>query len=141
MNQQTRKRNRRAFTLIEILVVIVIIAVLAGAIAPTLLRHIGEAKTNVAKSNISSIESAINIFSITYDRMPNTLEELVTRPADIDEANWAVPTLRAKDLIDPWGRPFLYKQPGDRGPFDVYSLGKDGQEGGEGDNADIGNWQ
>ena len=140
MNQQTRKRNRRAFTLIELMVVIVIIAVLAGAIAPRLFRHIGEAKQSVAKGNIITIENAIDIFSITYDRMPNTLEELVSRPADIDEANWADPTIRAKDLIDPWDRPFLYKQPGDRGAFDVFSLGKDGQEGGEGDNADIGNW-
>ena len=140
MNQQTRKRNRRAFTLIEILVVVVIIAVLAGAIAPTLWQHIGAAKQSVAIGNITSIESAINIFIITYDRMPNTLEELVSRPADIDEAKWAIPTLKAKDLVDPWGRPFIYKQPGDRGAFDIYSLGKDGQEGGEGDNADIGNW-
>ena len=140
MNQQTRKRNRRAFTLIEILVVIVIIAVLAGAIVPKLWRHIGEAKQSVAKSNIVVLENAVNIFRYDYDRWPNMLEELVSRPADIDEIEWKPPSIRAKDLLDPWGHPFLYKQPGDHGEVDIYSLGKDGQEGGEDDNADIGNW-
>jgi len=140
MNEQSRRRNRRAFTLIEILVVIVIIAVLAGAIAPRLFRHIGEAKQSVAKNNIAEIEKAIEIFYYDYGRWPSELDELVTRPADIDEAKWNPPTIRAKDIIDPWDNTFLYRQPGEHGIYDVYSLGKDGQEDGEDENADIGNW-
>ncbi len=140
MNEQKRGQRRRGFTLIEILVVIVIIAVLAGMIAPKLLHHIGTAKTNVAKSNIIELEKAVDIFSISYERLPEKLDELVNRPADIEETKWNSPTLKAKNLLDPWGREFLYRQPGEYGSYDIYSLGKDGQEGGEKENADIGNW-
>ena len=109
-------------------------------IAPKLFRHIGEAKQSVAKSNIGSLENAVDIFNYDYDRSPSTLDELVSRPADIDETQWKPPSIKAKNLFDPWDRKFLYRLPGDYGVYDIYSLGKDGQEGGEGDNADMGNW-
>ena len=140
MNKNNRRLNRRAFTIVEILVVVIIIGVLATLIAPKLFQHIGQAQQTVAKNNIIAIENAIDIFRVTYDRMPKTLEELVTRPADIDEAKWNSPTIKAKNLLDPWGREFIYKQPGEHGVFDIYSLGKDGQEGGKKDNADVTNW-
>ena len=140
MNEQTHRHKRRGFTLIEILVVIAIIVVLAGMIAPKLLRHVGKAKQSVAKNNIIAIENAVNIFSLTYERLPDKLDELVNRPAYIEEADWNSPTLKAKNLLDPWGKEYIYRQPGEHGAFDLYSLGKDGQEGGEKENANITNW-
>ena len=140
MNKKRSRRNRRGFTIVEILVVVIIIAVLAGMIAPKFLGHVGKAKQSVAKNNIIAIENAVDIFSISYERLPENLDELVNRPADIDEANWNPPTLKAKNLLDPWGREFIYRQPGEHGIYDIYTLGKDGQAGGEDEDSDIGNW-
>ena len=140
MKEKNRKRNSSGFTIVEILVVVIIIAVLASMIAPKFFRHIGQAKQSVAKNNIIALESAIDIFSVDYGRLPENLEELVTRPADIAEEKWQTPSIKAKDLIDPWERQYLYKQPGDNGPYDLYSLGKDGQESGKDEDADIVNW-
>ncbi|MCK4850068.1 MAG: type II secretion system major pseudopilin GspG [Phycisphaerae bacterium] len=141
MNNRTRRRNRQAFTIVEILVVVIIIAVLATMIVPKFLGRVGQSKQAVAKINIGEIEKAIEIFSYDYERWPLNLDELVNRPADIDEAKWNPPTIRAKNLLDPWERQFLYRQPGEHGIYDIYTHGKDGQEGGEGEDADIGNWQ
>ena len=141
MNKKSQRQNRRAFTIVEILVVVVIIALLAGLIVPKFAGRLGQTKQSVAKMNITKIEQAIDIFYYDYDRYPRDLDELVTRPANINQANWIEPTLRAKDLMDPWKRKFEYRQPGDHGAYDVYTLGKDGQEGGEGEDADIGNWE
>lgn len=140
MKKKRRRHSRSGFTIVEILVVVVIIAVLAGMIAPKFFRHIGQARQTVAKNNIIVIENAVDIFSYDYGRLPQSLEELVSRPADIPQEKWNRPTLKAKDLIDPWGRQFIYKQPGDQGLYDLYSLGKDGQEGGEDEDADVFNW-
>jgi len=141
MNKKRRRRNRRAFTIVEILVVVIIIAVLATMIVPQFLGRVGQSRQAVAKINIAEIEKAIEIFSYDYERWPAELDELVNRPADIDEAKWNPPTIKAKYLLDPWGRQFIYRQPGEHGIYDIYTLGKDGQEGGEDEDADIGNWQ
>jgi len=138
---QTRRRRRAAFTIAEVLVVVVIIAVLATLIAPKLWSRIGTARHGVATQNVAEIEKAIDMFVTDYGRLPEALDELVHRPADIDEADWTPPSLKAKNLTDPWGRPYLYRAPGEHGPFDLYSLGADGQDGGEKDNADITNWE
>ena len=140
MKKKNHRHSRSGFTIVEILVVVVIIAVLAGAIAPKFFRYIGQAKHNVAVQKVTEIDKAIEMFSYDYDRLPQSLEELVTRPADILEDKWQTPTLKAKHLLDPWEREFIYKQPGDHGPYDLYSLGKDGQEGGEKEDADVVNW-
>ena len=140
MNNKRRRYDRRAFTIVEILVVVVIIGVLATLIVPILIGRVGQTRQAVAKSKLPSIETAIITFSYDYDRWPVSLDELVTRPADIDEANWNYPTIRAKDLLDPWGSQFIYKQPGEHGAFDLYTFGKDGQEGGEDEDADVTNW-
>jgi general secretion pathway protein G len=133
--------RRAGFTIVEVLVVVIIIGVLATLIVPRLFGRVGQAKSGVAKSKITQIENAVEMFSNDYDRLPETLDDLVARPSDIPEEKWKEPSLRAKDLIDPWGRSFLYKCPGDHGRFDLYSLGADGQPGGEKDNADITNWE
>jgi len=128
------------FTLVEILVVVIVIGVLAAMIVPQFFGRVGQAKTSVARQKVATIESAIQIFQTDYGRLPRTLDELVNRPGDIPAEKWHAPTIKPKDLIDPWDRPFLYHAPGNHGVFDLYSLGADGQSGGDGENADITNW-
>lgn len=143
MKIEDRKPNRRvarAFTLVEVLVVVIIIGVLAAMIVPQFFGRVGQAKASVAKQKIATIESAIQVFQNDYGRLPRSLEELVSRPSDIPQEKWNAPTLKAKDLVDPWDRPFVYQAPGDHGVFDLYSPGADGQGGGDGENADITNW-
>ena len=144
MNCRTGKRwpsaIRRAFTIVEILVVVVIIAALATLILPRYFSKIGTAKTSIAKQKIAEIEKAIEMFSIEYGRLPADLGELVERPADIPEEKWDAPAIKEKDLVDPWDRPFIYFVPGDHGRYDLLSYGADGEAGGEKDNADIINW-
>ena len=139
--ERSRMGNRAAFTLIEIMVVVVIIGVLAALVARPILGRVGKAKSGVAAGKIAIIETAINLFATEYDRFPEDMDELLARPDDIDEDDWLPPTVKAKDLKDPWDRRFLYRYPGENWTFDLYTLGKDGQEGGTGENADITNWE
>ncbi len=143
MKNRTRTREKRAgFTIVEIMVVVIIIAVLATLILPRLVGRIGTAKQTVATSKLAEIEKAVEMFSIDYERYPANIDELVSQPSDISEAKWNTPTLKSKDLIDPWGRQFFYKYPGDHeGDFDLYSLGADGEVGGVKENEDVTNWE
>jgi general secretion pathway protein G len=120
----------------EIIVVVIIIAVLAALIAPKFFGQIGKAKSAVARQKLVEIEGAIDRFFYEHDRFPRTLVELVQRPSDIAEDQWN-PSLKAKDLTDPWGRPFEYRNPGSK--YELICFGADGQEGGSGENADIRN--
>ena len=133
---------RRGFTMVEILVVVVIIGVLAALIVPRFFGRIGKARQSVAAQQISEIEKVVHTFRLDYERYPESLDELVERPGDVPEEKWEPPALKRKNLIDPWGRPYLYKYPGDHSDtyFDLCTLGKDGQEGGEGEDADVVNW-
>ncbi|QQE11151.1 type II secretion system major pseudopilin GspG [Planctomycetota bacterium] len=131
---------RGGFTLIEILVVVVLIGVLMALVAPKFIGRIGQAKSAVAAQKIVSIESAISTFNLDYERYPENLRELIEKPADIEDAKWMPPSLKEKDLLDPWGNEIEYVFPGNHGYFDLISYGADSQEGGEGDNADITNW-
>ena len=142
-SQSKRKRvaRRAAFTLVELMVVAIILGVLAALIVPQFLGKVGTARLAVAKSKIAVIESAIGLFATDYDRFPDNLDEMIVRPDDIDEELWTPPALKAKDLKDPWGVQFLYRYPGEHSTFDLYTLGKDGQEGGVGENADVNNWE
>ena len=138
--QRQSQRRRRGFTIVEVLVVVLIIGVLATLIVPRLFGRVGTAKQAVAKQKVEVISQAICLFQGDYGRLPQSLDELVNRPGDIPEERWVQPTLRPKDLLDPWGRMLIYRCPGSHDVYDLYSLGADGQEGGEGDNADIVNW-
>lgn len=141
MSKRRVRRMARAFTMVEIIVVVIIISVLAALIVPKFFGRVGEAKRSAAKTNIAEIEKAIDMFRYDYERLPNSLDELITQPSDIPAEKWKEPALKAKNLLDPWGRPFVYRNPGQQGIFDLLSLGADGQEGGDGDNADIVNWE
>ena len=134
-------RGAKGFTLVEVLVVVVIIGVLAAMIVPQIVGRTGEARRNTARHQLSQVENAIQTFYLDYDRYPNELEELVNQPADISDERWSDPPLRGRDLDDPWGNRLQYRYPGQHGTFDLYSYGADGQDGGEGDNAPITNWE
>ncbi|MBF0213614.1 MAG: type II secretion system major pseudopilin GspG [Magnetococcales bacterium] len=132
------------FTLIEIMVVVVILAVLATLVAPKIMSRPGEARMVKAKQDILALESALNLYKLDNYNYPTTdqgLDSLVKRPTQEPQPqNWRDGGYLARPPKDPWGRPYLYLRPGARGEFDLYTLGADGVEGGEGDNADVGNW-
>ena len=122
------------------MVVVIVIGVLATLIIPTLFGRAGKARTAVTKQKIGSIETAIQLFEQDYGRFPESLQELVVPPADVPADQLSPPTLKAKDLNDPWGNAFSYTFPGNHYTYDLVSLGADGAEGGEGEAADVVNY-
>ena len=131
----------QGFTLLEIMVVVVIIGLLAAIVVPNFVGNIDKAAVSRAKQDIRGIETALNLYRLDNFRYPSTsdgLQALVTNPGEAAAPNWKA-QLR-KLPIDPWNHPYQYAYPGQHGEFDVFSYGADGQEGGEGINADIGNW-
>lgn len=138
---------RRAFTLIELLVVIAIIATLAAVVAPAVFRNVSDAKVDAAKSQLEIFALALDSYRVDNDQYPTTaqgLEALRTKPADGANAprNWRGPYLRKAVPRDPWGRPYVYVAPGVANPesYDLYTLGRDGKVGGEGEDADLTSW-
>lgn len=135
------RHSRKGFTLVEILVVILIISLVATVLAPRIFRGLGKAKRDIAKAKMQNIEGAIGRFYIDCGRYPDDsqgLEELLVAPSELEE-KWNGPYMKASELDDPWEKPYIYRQEGEINPgyFDIISFGADGQEGGEGDNADI----
>ncbi|MCC7199356.1 MAG: type II secretion system major pseudopilin GspG [Gammaproteobacteria bacterium] len=134
----------RGFTLIEIIVVVSIIAILAALIGPQVLGRVDEARVTKAKTDIRSLETALDLYKMDNFKYPTTdqgLEALVTKPDDPSVRNWKMGGYVRKLSKDPWGADYQYISPGTRGgAYDLYSLGADGQAGGEGTDADIGNW-
>lgn len=145
MNKQTfanKLKRQKGFTLIELMVVVVILAVLAGLVVPNLMDRPDEARLVKAKQDISAISSALKLYKLDNFNYPTTdqgLDALVSKPTDEPvPKNWKplldnVPT-------DPWGNPYLYLSPGEHGAFDLFTYGADGVDGGEGVNATIGQW-
>lgn len=135
----------RGFTLIEIMVVVVIIGLLAAIVTPKIIGNIDTAAINRAKQEIRTIETAMNLYRLDNFKYPTTeegIQALVTNPGQNSAPNWKPGGYLPRVPIDPWNNPYQYAYPGQRGrEFDVYSLGADGQEGGDDVNADIGNWQ
>lgn len=137
------RRRERGFTLIELLVVLVILGLIAAFAAPQVIKYLGRAKTEAAGIQIERLSGVLDLYRLEVGRYPSTeegLEALVERP--IDAESWNGPYLKKADaLIDPWGRPYVYRQPGEHGEFDLFSLGADGSEGGEGEDQDLTSWQ
>jgi general secretion pathway protein G len=128
------------FTLIELLVVVVIIGLLAGFVAPRYFSQVGKSEVSVAKAQIDALEKALDTYRLDTGHYPSTelgLNALVQKPAS--EPKWSGPYLRKDIPLDPWGKPYVYKVPGEKGDFDLLSYGKDGQPGGSGENADLTN--
>lgn len=137
------QRLQRGFTLIELMVVLVIIGVLAALIVPNVLDRADDARVTAAKTDIANLTQALKLYKLDNQRYPAAdqgLQALVAKPASGLAANNWRPYLD-KLPNDPWGRPYLYMNPGLKGEIDVLSFGADGQASGEGKNADIGSWQ
>lgn len=131
----------RGFTLLELLVVMVIIGLLAGFVAPRYFAQVGKSQVKVARAQIDALDKALDQFRLDVGRYPTTeegLQALVVAPSG--EARWSGPYLKKSVPSDPWGRPYVYQQPGTHGDFDLVSLGKDGRPGGSGEDADLTNW-
>lgn len=138
-------RARAGFTLIELLVTIAIIATLAAIVAPSLFGNIGEARRGTAKSQIQILSLALDAYRLDNDSFPTTqqgLEALRSVPSADPPPNWKGPYLRQLVPLDPWGRPYVYVSPGLSNPnaYDLYTLGKDGKPGGDGEDTDVTSW-
>ena len=134
---------RRGFTLIELMVVLVIIGVLAALIVPNVLDRTDDARATAARTDVNNLMQALKLYKLDNQRFPSAeqgLEALVKKPSAGSVPNNWRPYLD-KLPADPWGRPYQYIFPGVKGEVDVFSLGADGQAGGDGKNADIGSWQ
>ena len=137
-----KNRKRKAFTIVELLVVVLIISMLAAFVTPKLFTGIGKTKADLSKAKMAIIENALSRFYIDCGRYPDDsegLEVLVLPPSDMEENKWRGPYLKRSDLVDLWEQPYIYVAEGEYNPgsFDLISLGADGTDGGEGDNMDI----
>ena len=132
-------RKSGGFTLLELLVVIVIIGLLAGYVAPRYFSQVGRSEVQVAKAQIESIEKALDQYRLDMRRYPSVeegLQALIAKPADAQA--WSGPYLKKAVPLDPWGRAYVYRTPGQKGEFELISYGRDGRPGGTGEDADIG---
>src|SRR5258708_821481 len=138
---RTRRRGERGFTLVEVLVVITIIALIMGLVGPRVLNYLGEAKVKAAKIQIESLGSALDLYFLDTGQYPSSsegLDALVQRPGAA--TGWNGPYLKGNVVpSDPWGKPYIYRSPGQSGAYDIVSYGSDKQEGGTGVAADITN--
>jgi general secretion pathway protein G len=135
------RRTTRGFTLLELLVVLVIIGLLAGYVAPRYFSQVGRSEVKVTQAQINAFEKALDTYRLDVGRYPTTeqgLAVLVNRPQN--EPKWNGPYLQKAVPLDPWGKAYQYKSPGEHGEFDLWSFGKDGQPGGTGEAADITSW-
>jgi general secretion pathway protein G len=138
-----RSKSAAGFTLIEIMVVVVILGILAALVAPNVIRRIDDARVTKARQDIRAYETALNLYRMDNFRYPTTeqgLEALVAKPVDPNIRNWKEGGYIDGMKKDPWGNDYAYLAPGTHGEYDLYTLGADGQPGGEGPDADIGNW-
>lgn len=137
-----RRQSQRGMTLIELLVVLVILAVIAAFAVPRVMNYLGGAKRDAAAIQVERLSGILELYQLDTGRLPTSnegLSALVAQPAGI--RRWNGPYVKKSgSLNDPWGNPYGYRAPGQRGAFDIYSLGADGRQGGDGENADVGNW-
>ena len=136
-------RHQCGFTLIEIMVVVIILGILAAIVAPNVIGRVDDAQITKAKTEIRNLESSMKFYRLDNFAYPSTeqgIDALANKPADPNVKNWKSGGYIPRVPKDPWGNEYLYLNPGTNGEIDIYTLGRDGQPGGEGIDADIGNW-
>ncbi len=142
MMKKKEKRQERGFTLMEILVVVIIIGLLAALVGPRLFGKVSLAKQKAAKAQIELFGTALDTFRLDIGKYPTTEEGLkALREKPSGAEGWQGPYLPKEIPVDPWGRAYVYKSPGQQGDYDLISYGLDGAEGGEGENLDIVSWK
>ncbi len=142
---KSTRRTSRGFTLIEIMVVLVILGLLAAAVTPSILGQADKARVERAKTDIRAISNALDLYKLDNYNYPSTeqgLQALVSQPGGFPEAkNWNPEGYLKSFPKDPWEREFVYISPGTNGAYDLYSMGADGKDGGEGYDADVVSWE
>lgn len=137
------RRRQGGFTLLEIIVVVMIVALLVGLVGPNVMKRLADTRSDTAKLQIEQLGAALDLYKLDVGRYPSGdqgLQALVEQPGEA--RNWKGPyTKKSKLPKDPWGNDYRYTFPGEHGPYDLISLGADGGEGGEGENADITSWE
>ncbi|GAB3281356.1 type II secretion system major pseudopilin GspG [Parahaliea aestuarii] len=143
MQHQHRQRRQRGFTLMELLVVLAILGLLMSLVGPRVLNQLGGAKSKTAGIQIKDLEQTLEMYKLDVGRFPSTsegLEALVRKPANA--AGWNGPYLKSNEVpLDPWNREYHYKYPGEKAEVDIFTYGQNGVPGGEGEDADVGNWR
>lgn len=136
------KRRSSGYTLVELLVVLAILGLLVALAAPRVIRYLGTAKTDTARIQIQKLGGVLDLYRLEIGHYPTEeegLAALVDRPPQVEA--WNGPYLKNRQsLIDPWGTPYVYRSPGEHGEYDLYTLGADGKEGGDGEDQDIASW-
>jgi general secretion pathway protein G len=137
------RRFGQGFTLVELLVVLAILGLLAGLVGPQVMKFLGSSKTKTARLQIEDLAATLDLYRLEVGRYPSSaegLDALVSDPGNL--ANWNGPYLKKAEVPkDPWGNDYKYRAPGENGPYDIWSLGADGQEGGEGEDQDVRSWE
>ena len=136
-----RAQTRKGFTLVELLVVMAIIALLAALVGPRLFPKLGKGKQSACSAQIELIGQGLDHFRLDVGRYPTTQEGLNALMANPGVEKWDGPYLKKALPSDPWGRPFHYNCPGSRGEYDLFSYGRDGVSGGEGEDKDVSSWE
>lgn len=142
-NERSRGRFGSGFTLIELLVALIIIGLLAAVVAPKIMSYVGSSRTESARLQLEHLASGLELYRLDFGAYPDEhdgLKALVEQPSGA--VGWMGPYLARQSLpVDPWGRAFGYRLPGEHGPFDLYSLGADGRAGGDGEDEDVVSWE
>lgn len=133
-----RRKSQGGWTLIELLIVMIILGLLGALVAPRMFQHVGQSKIKAAKTQIGMLGTALDAYRLDVGKYPESLDALRTNPGN---DNWNGPYLPKDVPNDPWGHAYQYRSPGEHGDYDLYAFGADGQEGGEGENADVVSWE
>ncbi len=136
-----RKNDRRGFTLVELLVVMIIIGLLAALVGPKIFPKLGKGKQSAAKAQIELLGQALDQFRLDIGRYPTTQEGLSALVTNPGIENWEGPYLKKALPNDPWGKPYNFQSPGTHGEYDLFSYGRDGSPGGTGEDKDLASWE